>query len=80
MVKQREKYLKKIENKRQKEILVILEKINKLDFNWLDIKRIIWESNLFRCKTKDLRILFEIKNEQTFIKKILPRWDIYKNI
>jgi hypothetical protein len=33
MVKQREKYLKKIENKRQKEILVILEKINKLDFN-----------------------------------------------
>lgn len=78
MVKNWHKYLNKL-NLKQKIILKeIIYKLICLDFSNLDIVKIKWEKNIYRCRIWDTRIIYENINNKIIIKKIWPRWDIYK--
>ena len=70
MVKQREKYIKKINKQKQIELLQILEQIFSLNRHKLDIKKIQWQKNIYRCRIWDLRIVFEQINNKITIKNI----------
>jgi len=78
MVSSWHKYLNKL-NLKQKIILKeVIFKLISLDFINLDITKIKWEKNIYRCRVWDTRIIYENLNNKIIIKKIWPRWDIYK--
>ena len=76
MTKKRLKILQK-ENNRE-EILVSIKKILEGDFEWLDIIRMNWTDNYFRCRIWKIRIIFYKSNWKFFVDKVWYRWDIYK--
>jgi mRNA-degrading endonuclease RelE of RelBE toxin-antitoxin system len=79
MVKSWQKYIDKLSNKEKIIFKNVIEKIILWDFDELDIKKLSWFKEIYRCRIWWKRILFEITNNWIEILKIWPRWDIYKN-
>jgi mRNA-degrading endonuclease RelE of RelBE toxin-antitoxin system len=78
MVKPWIKYIDKLSNKDKIIFRDIIQKIVLKNFNWLDIKKMSWNKEKYRCKVWNKRIIFEINNWIIEIIKIWPRWDVYK--
>jgi mRNA-degrading endonuclease RelE of RelBE toxin-antitoxin system len=72
------KYIDKLSNKEKIIFRNIIRKIILKDFDWLDVKKMSWNIEKYRCRVWNKRVIFEIKNEKIEILKIWPRWDIYK--
>lgn len=70
------KILKRENNK--EEILSIVWQILTWDFKWLDIIKIKWKINYFRCRIWKIRIIFYEQNNKYYVDKIGYRWDVYK--
>ena len=74
------KWLKILQRENNKEeILRIILLI--CDWNWdgLDIIKMKWTENYFRCRIWKIRIIFFEQNGKYFVDKIWYRWDVYKN-
>ncbi len=78
MVKIRQKNLLKIDSKIRIKIEKIIEKIYKKDLDGLNIKALLWNKNLFRCRVGKIRIIFSIEWWKMKLKKLGFRWDVYK--
>ena len=74
------KELLKLSNAGRKDLLVIITKILAGELHELDIKKIQWAGNLYRCRSGKYRILFEKRGDQIKIVNIGSRGDIYKGI
>lgn len=73
MSEQRKKYLQKIQEKKREKLELIIEKIISGEFQNLDVKELNSNNNYFRCRTWNIRIIFEIKENQIKIIKIWSR-------
>ncbi len=70
------KILKRENNK--EEILSIVWQILTWNFEWLDVIKIKWKVNYFRCRIWKIRIIFYEQNNKYYVDKIWYRWDVYK--
>ncbi len=78
MGKQWEKYLHKTTNKQSIKLEKTARQILSWNFQWLDIKKLVWEKDLRRCKVGDIRIVYRTdKNWATTILAIKPRGGVY---
>jgi mRNA-degrading endonuclease RelE of RelBE toxin-antitoxin system len=73
------KFILKLSQKDQLVIKYVLNKILVLDLNWLDIKKLKWNKDLYRCRVWKIRIIFSKIDNKWLVKLIDFRWDIYKN-
>lgn len=78
MVQQRQKRISKLDRKLKKRILNTVLDIVSGKFSNYDFKKLSWFDNLFRIRIGNIRIVFEIKNDLWYIKRIDFRWDVYK--
>ena len=74
------KFLLKLNIKQQIILKEIIDKILFKNINWLDIKKISWKSNFYRCRSWKIRIIFYEENEKYFIFDIDFRWRVYKSL
>jgi mRNA-degrading endonuclease RelE of RelBE toxin-antitoxin system len=74
------KFILKLSLKEQLLVKKCLKKIETLDLEWLDIKRLQWVNNMYRCRIWKIRIIFTKINKKWIIKLIDFRWNIYKNL
>lgn len=72
------KFLLKLSLKEKDIILLLIDKLLSWNFNWLDIKKLIWEENLFRVRKGSIRIIFYKKENEIKLIDINYRWQIYK--
>ncbi len=72
------KFILKLDRKKQILLKEIIDKILKWDLTDLDIKKIVWIDNYYRCRKWKIRIIFYIKNNTYYIDDIDFRWWIYK--
>ena len=59
MVKQREKYISKLNSKERKKLISTVNQIVSNELLNLDIRKVRWEDNIYRCRVWKLRILFK---------------------
>lgn len=78
MVKLWIKFLQKIDKNISYNIYQIVEKILSKNFENLDIKKLKWKENLYRCRCGDIRIIYFHDGNTTIIEKIWFRGDVYK--
>ena len=71
------KFLLKLSIKERNLILEIIGKILSLDLNWLDIKKLQWEENLYRIRKWKIRIIFSLIWSKSKIIDINYRGNIY---
>ncbi len=76
MTKKWLKILKK-ENNRE-EILIIIRQLLTWNFYDLDVIKLRWTNNYYRCRIWKIRIIFFEESWRYFVDKIWYRWDIYK--
>lgn len=76
MTKKWIKILQKENNK--KEILKTIELLLTWNFDWLDVIKMKWLENYYRCRIWKIRIIFFENNWKYYVDKIWYRWDIYK--
>ena len=74
------KFLLKLSEKEREFILFMIKKISVLSLEWLDIKKLQWETNLFRVRKWKIRIIFKKENFKWIIIDINYRSKIYKDI
>ncbi len=74
------KFLLKLNLKQQILLKEIIDKILSWNIKTLDIKKISWKSNYFRCRIWQIRIIFYEENWKYFIFDIDFRWRIYKSL
>ena len=80
MVISRKKQLLKIESSWKIELEKIIYDISVRNYKSYDKKKLKWHANLYRIRVWKYRIIFEDNIwENTKIKAIDQRWDIYKN-
>lgn len=72
------KFILKLDIKKQIILKEIIDKILGWNFVWLDIKKIIWKDNYYRCRNWKIRIIFYKENSEYFIDDVDFRWRIYK--
>lgn len=72
------KTIKKMAKKDQLKFFEILEKIEKLNLDWLDVKKMKWYDNLFRIRCWKIRIIFKKELWKWITIEINSRWDVYK--
>jgi mRNA-degrading endonuclease RelE of RelBE toxin-antitoxin system len=60
-----QKFLKRLDAKRQASVRPVLDKIYTRDFAGLDIKKLKGYQNTFRVRKGKLRILFSIENDDS---------------
>ena len=72
------KFLIRLSEKERLIILSIMEKIFILDLDWLDIKKLEWEINLFRIRKGKIRIIFKKLENSWVIIDLNYRDKIYK--
>jgi len=73
------KFLLKLSSNDLKNILFILEKIKILNLEWLDIKKIVLEKDLYRIRKWKIRIIFKKLENSGVIIDLNYRDKIYKN-
>ena len=74
------KFLLKLSSSNLESILFILEKIKSLELDLLDVKKIVWEQDLYRVRKWKIRIIFKKLENIWVIVDINYRDKIYKNI
>lgn len=74
------KFLLVCDAKQTQILLDIIQKIQNLNFEGLDIKKIQWKKDFYRVRTWKLRVIFYFRGKEVFIDNIGYRWQIYKNI
>lgn len=72
------KFLLKLSIKDRNFILEIMNNIISLDLEWLDIKKLQWEKDLYRIRKWKIRIIFKIVSWNGKIIDINYRDKIYK--
>jgi len=72
------KFLLKLSAIDLENILIILEKIKKLELESIDIKKIVWEKDLYRIRKGKIRIIFKKLETSWIIIDINYRDKIYK--
>jgi len=72
------KFLLKLSEKERGYILEIMNKILSMDLDWLDIKKLQWEKDLFRVRKWKIRIIFKVIWSNWKIIDINYRDKIYK--
>jgi len=72
------KFLMKLNIKLRNKLEIVVWKILVNDFDWLDIKQVIWKNNYFRVRIWRIRIIFIKSEDENIIDDICYRWDIYK--
>ena len=72
------KFILKLNLKQQIVLKEIIDKILVWNFEWLDIRKINWKKNYYRCRTWKIRIIFYEDNNILYIDDIDFRWKIYK--
>jgi len=73
------KWLKIIQRENNKiEILKTIKQILDWNFDDLDIIKMKWYENHYRCRIWKIRIIFYEKNWKYFVDKVGYRWDVYK--
>ena len=70
----------KLNLKQQIILKELIDIILSKNIKWLDIKKISWKPNFYRCRTGQIRIIFYEENEEYFIFDIDFRWRIYKGL
>lgn len=71
------KYLQRLNPKEREKLLLLVSKIEKLELDNLDIKKMSWFQDRFRARNGKFRIVFEVKNDIWIIYEINTRGDIY---
>ena len=61
----------------KEEILMSVNKILLGDLKWLDIKKLQWKKDYYRCRIWKFRIIFYHKNWKYFVVEGWYRWDVY---
>lgn len=79
MVKAWMKNLAKLDLKLRKRVEFVIWKIIIWDFELLDIKKLEWNKDLFRCRVWNIRIVYYKNNDVYIIKNLDFRWRIYKS-
>ena len=74
------KFLLKLHEKDARLIISIIEKILLRDFDWLDLKKIKWEKNLYRIRKWKIRIVFFDDTKLIQIINVNYRKDAYSKI
>jgi len=74
------KFLLKLNLKQQIILKELIDKILSWNIEWLDIKKISWKSNYYRCRIWQIRIIFYEEKWKYFIFDIDFRWRIYKSL
>jgi len=72
------KYINKLSKINKSNLIIIINKIVKLDLDDLDFKKISGSDNLFRIRSWKFRILFKKELWEGVIIDVNTRWDIYK--
>lgn len=72
------KFLLKLTLKQQIILKDLIDKILLNNLEWLDIKKLSWKQDLYRCRNWQLRIIFYKENDKNYIYDIDFRWRIYK--
>ncbi len=78
MTKQWQKYLYSLSRKQSNKLKIIIKKLISGNWEWRDIKPLKAETNIYRCRAWNIRIVFGKRNNQIKIIKINNRWNIYK--
>jgi len=79
IIKMTKKWLKILQKENNRlEILENIKQILEWDFNNLDIIKMKWYDNYFRCRIWKIRIVFFEKDWKYFVDKIGYRGDVYK--
>lgn len=77
MSKQYKKYLSSLPTPWRSRLHTIVEKIERLDFEDLDLKKLQGSSDLFRCRVGKFRIIFRKEKDFGDVVEINTRGDIY---
>ena len=72
------KFILKLNLKQQIILKEIIDKILIWNLNWLDVVKIIWKNNYYRCRNWKIRIIFYKEGWEYFIDDIDFRWRVYK--
>lgn len=75
------KWIKQLQNLSPKEESIMFGIINKIvngDFSDLDIKKLQWYDDMYRCRIGKYRIIFKNNNGSYEIRWLGPRGDVYK--
>jgi len=79
MTKKYLKRLKKMPSFFQFKFIDVISRIEKWNFENLDISELSWKKWCFRCRVWKFRIIFyKINDLEYIIDEIWSRWDIYK--
>lgn len=73
-----QKFLLKLTSIERENILFIIEKILIWQLEWLDVKKLQNEENLYRVRKWKIRIVFSMVNKEIQIIDINYRWQIYR--
>ena len=73
------KFLLRLSKKEREILLFLLERIKNLDLDWLDIKKLEWEKNMYRVRKWKIRIIFKKLWNTGLIIDMNYRSQIYKN-
>jgi mRNA-degrading endonuclease RelE of RelBE toxin-antitoxin system len=74
------KFLIKLDIKQQILLKEIIDKILSWNLEWLDITKIKWKDNFYRCRKWKIRIIFYEENNSYFIDDVDFRWRIYRSL
>ncbi len=77
MGKKWEKFLLKIQPSLNKKLLPVVWKILRGDLESLDIVKLQWYDNRYRCRVGQVRIIFDHTLDHTIIIDIDFRWNVY---
>ena len=72
------KFILKLNLKQQIILKEIIDQILSWSLDWLDITKISWKSNFYRCRNWKIRVIFYEENKRYFIYDVDFRWRIYK--
>lgn len=72
------KFILKLNFNQQVILKNIIDKILNNDLDWLDIVKLSWKSDYFRCRNWKIRIIFYKKDDKYYIDDIDFRGRVYK--
>ncbi len=76
-----EKLLRKISKKERENILAFLKEITPENLKTLEVKKITGKDDLYRVRKGDYRVIFALKNNKIFVKKVAKRGEkTYKGL
>lgn len=72
------KFILKLDIKQQIILKKLIDKILAWKIDGLDIKKISWKENYYRCRNWKVRIIFYKENDKHYIYDVDFRWRVYK--